>query len=228
MAKGIRVYARDNNVLPNVVTWHEMVNPKEIPAQVQLIRDFMAANGISDRPIDVNEYQGPCENLMLSPGNTISFLSSLESTDIRYAIRACWNEDAAQTDGTTNGLFPGRLDNIMTMAPFQPRAQWHVYRSYADMSGSMAPVERGGFLSGLASVNAADGKAHILLGNDGTQAFTTNVTIQNLSQLANYSTTGKVRVRVREIPYPASTRSQRPLKSPMPSSHPGEIKSCFH
>ena len=116
----------------------------------------------------------------------------------------------------------------MTMAPFQPRAQWHVYRSYADMSGSMAPVERGGFLSGLASVNAADGKAHILLGNDGTQAFTTNVTIQNLSQLANYSTTGKVRVRVREIPYPASTRSQRPLKSPMPSSHPGEIKSCFH
>ena len=155
-------------------------------------------------------------------------MSSLESTDIRYAIRACWNEDAAQTDGTTNGLFPGRLDNIMTMAPFQPRAQWHVYRSYADMSGSMAPVERGGFLSGLASVNAADGKAHILLGNDGTQAFTTNVTIQNLSQLANYSTTGKVRVRVREIPYPASTRSQRPLKSPMPSSHPGEIKSCFH
>ena len=52
-----------------------MVNPKEIPAQVQLIRDFMAANGISDRPIDVNEYQGPGENLMLSPGNTISFLS---------------------------------------------------------------------------------------------------------------------------------------------------------
>jgi autotransporter-associated beta strand protein len=197
--KEFLIYARDNNVLPNIVTWHEMVNPKEIPAQVQLIRDFMAANGIADRPIDVNEYQGPGENLMLSPGNTISFLSSFESTDIRHAIRACWND--VDADGMTNGLFPGRLDNIMTMAPFQPRAQWHVYRSYADMSGSMVAVDRGGFLSGLASVNSAAGKAHLLVGNDGTQAFTTNVTIQNLSQLANFSTTGKVRVRVREIPY---------------------------
>ena len=199
--KDFLIYARDNNVLPDVVSWHEMVNPKEIPAQVRLIRDFMAANGIADRPIDINEYQGPGENLMLSPGNTISFLSSLESTDIRYAMRACWNEDAAQTDGTTNGLLPGRLDNIMTMAPFQPRALWHVYRSYAEMSGSMVPVGRGGFLSGLASADAAAGKAHILVGNDGTQSFTTNVNIQNLSLLANYSTTGKLRVRVREIPY---------------------------
>ena len=199
--KPFLIYARDNNVLPDVVSWHEMLNPNEIPAQVRMIRDFMAASGIANRPISVNEYQGPGENLMLSPGNTVSFLSNLESTDILNAIRACWNEDAAQTDGTTNGLFPGRLDNIMTMSPFQPRALWHVYRSYADMSGLMTSVTRGGFLRGLASVDAAAGKAHILVGNDGTQAFTTNLTIRNLSQLTDYSITGKVRVRVREIPF---------------------------
>jgi hypothetical protein len=184
-------------VLPDIVSWHEMVNPKEIPAQVQLIRDFMTANGIADRPIDVNEYQGPGENLMLSPGNTIQFLSNLESPGIRHAMRACWDD----TDGTTNGLIPGRLDNIMTTAPYQPRALWHVYRSYAEMSGSMVPVSRGGFLSGLAAVDASAGKARILVGNDSTQAFTTSVKIRNLSQLADFSTTGKVRARVREIPY---------------------------
>lgn len=199
--KPFLIYARDNNVLPDVVSWHEMVNPNEIPAQVQLVREFMAANGIANRPISVNEYQGPGDNLMLSPGNTVSFLSNLESTDVINAIRACWNEDAAQTDGTTNGLFPGRLDNIMTMSPFQPRALWHVYRSYADFSGLMTPVTRGGFQRGLASVDAAAGKARVLVGNDGTQTFATNLTVRNLSHLADYALTGKVRVKVREIPF---------------------------
>ena len=199
--KAFLLYARDNNVLPDIVSWHEMVNPKEIPDQVQMIRAFMAANAISSRPIDVNEYQGPGDNLMLSPGNTVQFLSQLESTDIRYAIRACWNEDAAQTDGTTNGLFPGRLDNIMTMAPFQPRAVWHVYNSYAGMTGNKVFVSQGGFLNGFGAVNNSAGTAKILVGNDGTQAFTTKLTINNLSQLADFSTSGKVRVRVREIPY---------------------------
>ena len=199
--KAFLLYARDNNVLPDIVSWHEMVNAKEIPAQVQMVRDFMAANGIADRPIDVNEYQGPGADLMQSPGNAVRFISNLENTNIRSAIRACWNEDAAQTDGTTNGLFPGRLDNIMTTTPFQPRALWHLYQSYSEMSGNMVPVTPGGFLSGLASVDAAAGRARILVGNDGTQAFTTKVTIANLSQLADFPTTGKVRVRVREIPF---------------------------
>lgn len=195
------LYARDNNVLPNIVSWHEMVNPKEIPSQVQYIRDFMAANGIADRPIDVNEYQGPGIDLMQSPGNTIRFLSNLERTNIRHAIRACWNEDPAQTDSTTNGLSPGRLDNIMTTSPLQPRALWHVYHSYSEMTGNIVPVTPGGFLSGLGSVDAAAGKARILIGNDGTQSFTTSVTITNLAQLPDFTTTGNVRVRVREIPF---------------------------
>lgn len=199
--KSFLLYARDNNVLPNIVSWHEMVNPKEIPAQVQMVRDFMATNGIAARPIDVNEYQGPGADLMQSPGNTVRFISNLERTDIRHAIRACWAEDAAQTDGTTHGLAPGRIDNIMTTSPFQPRALWYLYKAYSEMSGNMVPVTPGGFLSGLASVDPTAGKARILVGNDGTQTFTTKVTIGNLSQLADFSTTGRVRVRVREIPF---------------------------
>lgn len=199
--KAFLLYARNNNVLPNIVSWHEMVNPREIPDQVRMVRDFMAANGIADRPIDVNEYQGPGADLMQSPGNTIRFLSNLERTDLRYAIRACWNEDAAQTDGTTNGLVTGRLDNIMTTSPFQPRALWHVYQSYAAMSGNMALMTPGGFLSGLASVDATAGRARILVGNDGPQAFATKVKVGGLSRLADFTTTGKVRVRVREIPF---------------------------
>ena len=199
--KAFLLYARDNGVLPNIVSWHEMVNPKEIADQVRMVRDFMAANGIADRPIDVNEYQGPGVDLMQSPGNAVRFLSNLERTDIRYAIRACWNEDAAQTDGMTNGLAPGRLDNILTTSPFQPRALWHLYKAYADLSGAMIPVTPGGFLSGLASVQPSAGQARILVGNDGPQAFSTKVKIGNLSRLADFTTTGKVRVRVREIPF---------------------------
>ncbi len=189
----------NDSVLPDIVSWHEMVNPKEIPEQVKMIRGFMAANGIADRPIDVNEYQGPGENLMLSPGNTVQFLSQLEKTDIRHAIRACWNDNDA--DGNTNGLFPGRLDNIMTPSPFQPRAVWHVYNSYAGMSGKKISVSQGGFLAGFGAADNAAGRATLLVGNDGTQAFTTKLTINNLSQLADFTTAGKVRVRIREIPF---------------------------
>ncbi len=189
----------NDSVLPDIVSWHEMANPKEIPEQVKTVRDFMAANGIPDRPIDVNEYQGPGDNLMLSPGNTVQFLSQFEKTDIRHAIRACWNDSDA--DGNTNGLYPGRLDNIMTQSPYQPRAVWHVYDSYARMSGRKVPISQGGFLAGFGAADNAAGRATLLVGNDGTQAFATKLTISNLSQLADFSTAGKVRVRIREIPF---------------------------
>ncbi len=199
--KDFLIFARDNNVLPDIVSWHEMVNPREIPGQVEAVRAFMAANGIPDRPIDINEYQGPGIDLMQSPGNTVRFLSNLEGTDIRYAIRACWNEDPDQKDSTTNGLAPGRLDNIVTTFPFQPRALWHVYKSYAEMSGEMVPVAPGGFLSAVASVDAAKGYARILVGNDGTSEFSSNVIIEKLSRLGNRLPSGPVRVRIREIPF---------------------------
>lgn len=205
--KSFLLYAKDpdgnpltnDSVLPDIVSWHEMVNPKEIPEQVKLIRDFMAANGIPNRPIDVNEYQGPGVGLTLSPGNTVQFLSQFENTDIRHAIRACWNDNDA--DNSTNGLYPGRLDNIMTASPFQPRAVWHVYNSYAGMSGNKLSVSQGGFLAGFGAADNAAGRATLLVGNDGAQAFTTKLTINNLSQLADFTTAGKVRVRIREIPY---------------------------
>lgn len=199
--KEFLIFAKDNNVLPDIVSWHEMLNPKEIPGQVEAVRAFMAANGIADRPIDVNEYQGPGIDLMQSPGNTVRFLSNLEGTDIRYAIRACWNEDANQSDGSTNGLAPGRLDNIMTTYPFQPRALWQVYKSYAEMSGQMVPMAPGGFLTGLASVDATNGYVRILVGNDGTNEFTSKVTINKISSLGSQLPFGQVRVRVREIPF---------------------------
>jgi len=205
--KQFLLYAKDpdgnpltnDSVLPDIISWHEMGNPKEIPDQVKMIRDFMAANGIPDRPIDVNEYQGPGDSLMLSPGNTVQFLSQFESTDIRHAIRACW-DDASGT-GNINGLYPGRLDNIMTTSPFLPRAVWHVYNSYAGMSGKKVSVSQGGFLAGFGAADNANGRATLLVGNDGTQEFDTNLTINNLSQLADFTTSGKVRVRVREIPF---------------------------
>lgn len=206
--KAFLLFARDNNVLPDIVSWHEMANPKEIPSQVQMVREFMAANGIANRPIDVNEYQGPGENLMLSPGNTVQFLTQLESTDIRHAIRACW--DDVEGDGSTNGLFPGRLDNIMTSSPFLPRAVWHVYQSYAGMIGNRITATPGGFIAGFGAVDAAAGRATILIGNDGAQSFSTDVTITNLAQLSGFSATGKVRVRVREIP----ASGLNPLASP--------------
>ncbi len=48
--KAFLIYAQANNCLPNILSWHEMVWDKHIPGQAQIMRDFMAANGIADRP----------------------------------------------------------------------------------------------------------------------------------------------------------------------------------
>jgi Carbohydrate binding domain len=217
--KAFLLFAKANNCLPNILSWHEMVWDKHIPGQAQIMRDFMAANGISDRPIQINEYLAWGDDFTLSPGRTATFLAGLEKANVSGAAHAVWDETS---DGLSNGLFDGRLGGIMTQnAPYQPRAPWHVYNSYAQMTGNRVTMSDGALLRGVASLDPATSEARILVGNEGAQAFSSNLIISGLEALPGFAATGRIRVRVREIPFSGTNALAAPTDVSYQTLTPG-------
>ncbi len=49
-------FARDHDVLPDVVTWHELSSPAEIRTNVARYREMERALGIGPLPVNINEY----------------------------------------------------------------------------------------------------------------------------------------------------------------------------
>lgn len=149
---------------------------------------------IMEMPIDINEYAGWGEDFSISPGRSVAFLSAMEEAGVRRAARACWNEDAAGKDEGTNGALPGRLDHLMTPAPFQPRAPWHVYRFYSQMTGRILPLDGTSSLKGFASFDPADGSIRILAGNPAKVPLEATLKLKGLDRLDM-----KARMKDREI-----------------------------
>ena len=97
------MYARDNNVLPNVLSWHEF-GPSFVQ-RVADVRSFMANNGINVSRISLNEIVGTGSfaggQLWQSAGPLARYFSDVERADVESVARACWDEPNAP--GVNNG-----------------------------------------------------------------------------------------------------------------------------
>ncbi|HUD19849.1 MAG TPA: hypothetical protein VMR81_05385, partial [Patescibacteria group bacterium] len=159
-------YAKTNNVLPDVLSWHETMNigdnpafniygytPDLIPAHVNTIKQFMAANAIiSVNKFDITEYQGSGDNLR--PGPTVAFIADIERAGAE-GTKGSWT-DANQLEGlVTDPTNP------------QPRSIWWVYKRYADMTGNLVLTTYATSINGLGSYDASTQTAMVLMGNQG-------------------------------------------------------------
>jgi len=105
------LFAKANNVLPDVLSWHELMNigdnpvfkiygysPDLIPAHVETMKQFMTANGITIDKFAITEYQGAAENYR--PGPTVAFIADIERSGIE-GTKGNWavNNDPAQLSG---------------------------------------------------------------------------------------------------------------------------------
>lgn len=172
--KQFLTFCKKNNCLPDVLSWHEMDNFRDLPRQIELVRVFMKQNKIKPIPIDINEYIG--EDYTRRPGVYPWFWGVMEVSDIRYAAHACWKD---ADDKLT--LLNGRLDGLVTDVPYQPLAQWHVTNAYSQMVGELVSVTNGDAVGGLACRNKGD-MVRVLLGNSSKTPQHTVLSFKGLRQ----------------------------------------------
>ncbi|MBR5536064.1 MAG: Ig-like domain-containing protein [Clostridia bacterium] len=150
-------YCRDNNCLPDVVTWHEL-QVSDLQAMDSHIADYRSICrelGIEEKQIVINEYADYSDCGV--PGRLVNWIARLEDNEV-YGCLPFWHQ--------ANNL------NDLTANANDGNGAWWVYKWYGDMSGKVLSLTTentafDGFYA-LASIDNAKQSATILAGgNDG-------------------------------------------------------------
>lgn len=160
-------FAAQNNVLPDIYTWHELDNQDlaDYRGNYAHFRALENTLGIDHLPINVTEYGG--RNDTGVPGRMIQWISMFEDTKVDANV-AYWtyagnlNDHTAQANGG-NGA-------------------WWLLKWYADLTGetvNLTPPAKSspGTLQGVASVDEHKKLATVLLGGGSSNI---NLDLQNL------------------------------------------------
>ncbi|NUT46671.1 MAG: hypothetical protein HOV94_05025 [Saccharothrix sp.] len=147
-------YAKANDVLPDIVTWHEL-SPDSLNhyrAHYEDYRNLEKSLGIGPLPINITEYTNRRDTSV--PGQLIQWITMLEDTKVDGQM-AYWSlagnlSDQAVRTGRANG-------------------GWWLTKWYADLSGDTVRVtppspSTRDTLQGLATHDRDDAKATVLLG----------------------------------------------------------------
>lgn len=182
-------YARDNKVLPDIISWHELgapegeyldgPAPQYISKHMKAYRDLETELGIKHLPISINEYGVVSEQAV--PGNMLRYIAQFERSDVDTANIAFW-------------FRPGRLSNLVTDKG-SANGAWWLYKWYGDMSGQMAMTTPANpttlDLDGIASVNNAKQEADVIIGGGNGNR---NVVVKGFASLPYFSSNAHVQV----------------------------------
>ena len=182
-------YAKNNNVLPDIISWHELGNPEgnnvdnpkpwTIKDHIATYRALEASLGISPRPISINEYSVIQEEAV--PGSNVRYFAQFERNNVDTATAAFW-------------FRPGRLSNLITDTA-KANGGWWLFKWYGDMTGNMAmttpSVTNALGLDGIASIDSTKQEAHVLFGGaDGDS----NIVVQGFGSASFFTNNAHVKV----------------------------------
>jgi hypothetical protein len=144
-------YAKANNALPNVITWHQLTtgSASTVAGNVADFEALEASLGISPIPISIDEYASPTE--VDVPSAALHYIAAFERSGVHDAERAYWFES-----GTINGLL---FNN-------KPTGTYWMYKWYGDMTGNMVPVTPAGSQDGIASYDSTRKIVNVVFGGD--------------------------------------------------------------
>ncbi len=150
-------FCRDNNCLPDVVTWHELqVHCLDtMRSHIADYRSICRELGIEEKQIVINEYADYSDCGV--PGRLVNWIARLEDSEV-YGCLPFWHQ--------ANNL------NDLTANANDGNGAWWVYKWYGDMSGQVLSLTTGnttydGFY-GLASIDESKQSATVIAGgNDG-------------------------------------------------------------
>ncbi|MFD3513855.1 cellulosome protein [Streptomyces sp. NPDC058657] len=193
--KGFLQYAKNNNVVPDAMTWHELSSPADVRTSVAKYRRWEQEVGIAPLPINVNEYG---HNYHLSvPGQVVQWASAIEESKIDADL-AYWNID-------------GNLNDSAVEAN-KGNGQWWLFHAYGQMSGRTVRVSaphpnQQYTLQGLATLDKEKKQSRTLFGGKSGDA---DVVFRNVDP-ALFGTT--VHATVQEIPWTGQVGdSAQPLR----------------
>lgn len=181
-------YCRDNNCLPDVVSWHELAEVNQgidsFSTHYAQFRALEQSLGIEPIEVCITEYGAKSSNAM--PSNSLKWITVFEQNDAA-GCRAYWR--------TANNM------NDLTGDYNSPNADWWVYKWYADMVGEELSVNStdNSVLRAVASRNTDSKTVEVLYAgaqNDGDGAA---VTVQNLSSV--FGNVQKVHMKVEAVDF---------------------------
>ena len=188
-------YCQENNCLPEYITWHEL-NKNDGLVQFQnhvqdvreIVKTYYKNSGI-DPILFVNETVNFDD--IGNPGALINWLSIYEEEDV-YAALPYW--------GLANSL------NELAADTNKPNGAWWVYKWYAQMTGTKAPLtlqnidkpSAFGRLYGLTSIDDSTNTIHTLFGGqEGTQT----VCLKNIRSTETFKNADKAYVKIYRSKY---------------------------
>ena len=178
-------YVRANQVVPNYMSWHQLVPESDPHIAKQYIDQMLTERGISIQGYQVNEYGSNISEQQAGP--SAWYLGRFERDEID-ALRANW--------GMGGGLYEGMGDLVTSSN--QPVASWWVYKRYADMTGVRVALRPGSHIDGVATIDSEAKKSIILLGSRDGLTGKVTVAFENLPSFLQDN--GKIRISVERIP----------------------------
>jgi hypothetical protein len=161
-------WAKANNVLPDMTTWHELdpTSLSNFEGNLAAYRTIETNAGISPRPVNINEY-GDRRDLSV-PGQMVQWMSMFERNKV-YADQAYWD-------------IAGNLDGNVSQTNI-PNGDWWLLRWYAGLTGQTAKVTPPqanvvDTLQGIASLDTGRKQAQVLLG--GGTSGSANTVVQHI------------------------------------------------
>ncbi|MCI3270685.1 CBM35 domain-containing protein [Streptomyces cylindrosporus] len=160
-------FARDNDVLPDVFTWHEL-DPSSLANyrdHYTTYRSLESARGISPITINIDEYGNRRD--MSVPGQLAQWAAMFEDTKV-YAQQPYWD-------------IAGNMDGNTVQANI-PNGSWWFWRWYAGMTGQTVrttppQADVKDTLQGMASLDTGRRQAQVIVGGSASD---TDVVIDNI------------------------------------------------
>ncbi|MFF0160701.1 CBM35 domain-containing protein [Streptomyces sp. NPDC005263] len=162
-------FAKRENVLPQVMTWHELGSGslRDFQSHYNNYRSIERNLGIAPLKINIDEYANRRD--LSVPGQLVQWVSMFERNKV-YANQAYW--DAA-----------GNMDGNVVRSNI-PNGGWWFFRWYAGLTGDTVKVtppraDTIDTLQGLASLDTSRRQAQVLLGGS---AGDSDVVVENVSR----------------------------------------------
>ena len=160
--KGFLQYAKSNNCLPDIISWHELSGIEGVSSHLKSYRNLEKSLGIPELPITINEYCDAKHELEGQPGSSARFIGKFDRYKVDSAMITWWFVP-----------YPGRLGSLLATNN-QKGAGWYLYKWYGDMTGDMVqvtpPNDNSNQVDGAACVDSSKEYISFILGgpNDGS------------------------------------------------------------
>jgi hypothetical protein len=169
--KAFLTFARDNNCIPDRVSWHENgFSQFTTVSHVNEMRTWMAANLPAVLEIELNEVMANTGSpfVGLRPSEAATYMAAFERAKVRGVCKSNWVSSATDLAGL-----------LTSTVPQQPRSIWWVFLRYAELKGEIMTVTPA--QQELDGPVSWDGKTlRAIIGNHTAGALALTLRLQNV------------------------------------------------